>query len=254
MTQKQCDDRMMEHLTQDCYSPLKKDPTDSLSRKIDNVLKKLLNEQKIDKSFYNSCRTSNPIRPQLYGLPKIHKPGNPIRPIVSFYNTPLSSLYKQLSNIIKPLTLSPIRLKDSKEFVKHLQDTSDPNFSYYCSLDIKSLYNSCDIKKATDAVLKQFGQNPSLLPNNVTLDAIDVILHFSLDNSYLEYNNNFYRQTIGGPMGSPLTLTVALAEARVTEIETLAINSCQKPPKHYRHFVDDGFGQFTCKQHADEVL
>ena len=52
-------------------------------------------------------------------------------------------------------------------------------------------------------------------------------------------------------MGSPLT--VALAEVRVTEIETLA-NSCQKPPKHYRHFVDDGFGQFTFRQHADEFL
>ena len=184
---------MMEHLTQDCYSPLKKDPTDSLTRKLDNVLKKLLNEQKIDKSFYDSCRTSNARRPQLYGLPNIHKPGNPIRPIVSFYNTPLSSLHKRLSNIIKPLTLSLIRLKDSQEFVKHLQDTSDPNFSYNCSLDIKSLYTSCDMRKATDAVLKQFGQNSPLLPNNVTLDAIYALLHFSLDNSYLEYNNNIYR-------------------------------------------------------------
>ena len=66
------DDKMMEHLTQDCYSPLKEDPTDSLTRKLDNVLKKLLDEQKIDKSFYDSCRTPNPRRPQLYGLPKIH--------------------------------------------------------------------------------------------------------------------------------------------------------------------------------------
>ena len=63
MTQKQYDDKMMEHLTQDCYSPLKKDPTDSLTRKLDNVLKKLLNEQKTHKSFYDSCRTSNPRRP-----------------------------------------------------------------------------------------------------------------------------------------------------------------------------------------------
>ena len=84
MTQKQYDDKMMEHLTQDCYSPLKKDPTDSLTRKLDNVLKKLLNEQKIDKSFYDSCRTSNPRRRQLYGLPKIHKPGNPIDPSFHF--------------------------------------------------------------------------------------------------------------------------------------------------------------------------
>ena len=84
------------------------------------------------------------------------------------------------------------------------------------------------MKKATDTVLKPFGRNSSLLPNNVTLDAIYALLHFFLDNSYLEYNNNFYRQTIGGPMGSPLT--VALAEVRVTEIETLLLTPARSPP------------------------
>ena len=116
MTQKQYNDKILEHLDLDCYTPLNKDPTDSLNRKLDSVLKKLLKENKIDKPFFDSCRTSNPRRPQLYGLPKIHKPGNPIRPIVSYYNTPLSSLHKQLSIILKPLTISPLRLKDSSDF------------------------------------------------------------------------------------------------------------------------------------------
>ena len=107
MTQKQYNDKILEHLDLDCYTPLIKDPTDSLNRKLDSLLKKLLKENKIDKPFFDSCRTSNPRRPQLYGLPKIHKPGNPIRPIVSCYNTPLSSLHKQLSIILKPLTISP---------------------------------------------------------------------------------------------------------------------------------------------------
>ena len=71
-------------------------------------------------------------------------------------------------------------------------------------------------------------------------------------NSYFQYQDKFYKQTTGGPRGSPLT--VALAEIRVTETEQLALETASQPPKHYRHFVDDGFGHFTDKQHANEFL
>ena len=53
-------------------------------------------------------------------------------------------------------------------------------------------------------------------------------------------------------MGSPLT--VALAEIRVTYIEDLAISTSTNPPKHYYHFVDDGFGYFRNSQHAESFL
>ena len=53
-------------------------------------------------------------------------------------------------------------------------------------------------------------------------------------------------------MGSPLT--AALAEIRVTDIENLAMSTCPHPPKHCRHFVDDGFGHFTDRDHAKNFL
>ena len=53
-------------------------------------------------------------------------------------------------------------------------------------------------------------------------------------------------------MGSPLTM--ALAEIRVTDIENLAISTFPHSPKHYRHFVDDGFGHFTDRDHANNFL
>ena len=252
MTQKQYNDKILVHLDLDCYTPLNKEPTDSLNRKLESILKKLLKENKIDKPFFDSCRTSNARRPQLYGLPKIHKPGNPIRPIVSFYNTPLSSLHKQLSIILKPLTISPLRLKDSSDFVKHLNSSSDPNYSYYCSLDVKSLYTSCDMRLATTTVLDKLQEDPTILPDNITVDAVYTLLNFSLDNSYYQYQDKFYKQTTGGPMGSPLTVT--LAKIRVTETEQLALETSSQPPKHYRHFVDDGFGHFMDKQHANNFL
>ena len=88
MANYQCQQKMEEHVNSGTYSLLKKNPTESLSIKLDAVLKKLLKEDKISKSFYDNSRVLHPRAPQIYGLPKIHKPGNPIRPIVSFYDTP----------------------------------------------------------------------------------------------------------------------------------------------------------------------
>ena len=118
---------MEEHLNSGTYSLLKKNPAESPSRKLEAVLKKLLKEDKISKSFYDNSRVLYPRAPQIYGLPKINKPGNPIRPIVSFYDTPLSALHKQLSEVLKPLTLSDIRLKNSEDFLNKFRTTQPWN-------------------------------------------------------------------------------------------------------------------------------
>ena len=53
-------------------------------------------------------------------------------------------------------------------------------------------------------------------------------------------------------MGSPLT--VSLAEIRVTDVELQAIASSIRKLKNYYHFVDDGFGHFIDREHAEEFL
>ena len=104
--------------------------------------------------------------------------------------------------------------------VQILRDNQHPTHSYYCSFDIKSLYTSCSMKLAKCTVIKQFTRNPSLLPAYFSISALDTLINFCLDHSYFEYYGSFYSQTEGGPMGSPVT--VALAEVRVSEIESLA--------------------------------
>ena len=182
----------------------------------------------------------------------IHKPGNPIRPIVSFYDTPLSALHKQLSEVLKPLTLSDIRLKNSEDFLNKFKTHTDPEYSYYCSLDVKSLYTTCDMRKAVDTVMERLYKDPSILPPTITPEAIKSLLIFSLDNAYCEFDNKFYKQISGGPMGSPLTVT--LAEIRVTDIEQQALSSSTRKPKQYYHFVVDGLGYFINRTHAEEFL
>ena len=49
-----------------------------------------------------TCSVPQP--PKLYGLPKLHKPGTPMRPIVSFCGSPTHQLCKYLTTILQPLT------------------------------------------------------------------------------------------------------------------------------------------------------
>ena len=244
--------KMTEHISSGPYTLLQRDPTPSLPGKLDRILKKLLKEGKINNSVFKLCRNLHPRAPQLYGLPNIHKPNIPIRPIVSFFNTPLVALHKTLAHYIQPLTQSNIRIRDSKHMIQILHDNPHPTHSYYCSFDIKSLYTSCSMQLAKLTVIEQFSREPSLLPAHFSITALDTLISFYLDHSYFEYHGSFYSQSKGGPMGSPLT--VALAEVRVTHIESSALASSADPPSLYKHFVDDGISRYRDKQHAESFL
>ena len=223
-----------------------------MSRKLDVILKKLHKQKKISKQFYDDSRVLHPRSPKIYGLPKIHRSGNPLRPIVSFYGTPLSALHKQLSIVLKPLTQSKLRLTNTEDFLNKFRQDSDSEHGYHCSLDVKSLYTTCDMHAAVDIAMDKLRSNPGILPANITPEGINSLLNFSLDNSCLGFNSQFFRQNIGGPIGSPLT--VALAEIRVSYIEDMALRSFLDPPPHYYHFVDDGFGYFRNRSHAESFL
>ncbi|MCP4494476.1 MAG: hypothetical protein GY820_45335, partial [Gammaproteobacteria bacterium] len=252
LTHAQYLDKVNDHLSSGSYKCLQKDPTQSVTNKLYRILKRLRDEKKISPDLFDKMRNLHPRWPQLYGQPKIHKPGAPIRPVVSFYNTPLQALHKVLATYLKPLAQNSLRLKDSTDFKQRLDSSLNPSYYYHSSLDVQSLYTSCDMRLATTSAIASFEQNPHLLPSNLTTTTIGTLITLCLDNSYLEFNGSFYSQDKGGTMGSPLT--VELAEIRLAEIETLALSSSPDPPHSYSHFVDDGLGAFRDKRHAETFL
>ena len=248
LTHTQYLDKVNDHLSSGSYTQLSNYPTQSITSKLYRVLKKLRDEKKITTDLFNKMRNLHPRWSQLYGQPKIHKPGAPIRPVVSSYNTPLQALHKVLATYLKPLAQNPLRLKDSSDF-KRLDASLNPSYSYH---DVKSLYTSCDMRLATRSAISIFEQKPQLLPSNLTTTTIGTLITFCLDNSYLEFNGSFYSQDEGGTMGSPLI--VELAEIRLAEIESMALSSSPDPPHTYSHFVDDGLGAFRDRPHAKAFL
>ena len=91
------EDKMTNFLSDEStYRLLEKDPTPSLQRKMNATLLQLKKDRKIPTTKYNTLRCSSGRIPSIYGLPKIHKPDVPLRPIVSFYSSPTYELSKFL--------------------------------------------------------------------------------------------------------------------------------------------------------------
>ena len=65
------------------YEILKKDPTNTFKNKLINILKTMNKEGNISQILYRQLYPTSYQAPRFYGLPKIHKPDMPLRPIVS---------------------------------------------------------------------------------------------------------------------------------------------------------------------------
>ena len=85
------------------YRKLKKYPTTREENKMNAMLLDLKNKGILAEELYRQLRSSGGQIPLFYGLPKIHKTGTPLRPIVSFISSPTYALSKFLSKILSPL-------------------------------------------------------------------------------------------------------------------------------------------------------
>ena len=78
------------------YKKLAKDPTPGLERKMNGMLLRLKKSGSIPGALYDRLQSSAGGLPLLYGLPKVHKPEVPLRPIVSFVQSLTYQLSKHL--------------------------------------------------------------------------------------------------------------------------------------------------------------
>ena len=63
----------------------------------------LKKSNKISEKTYKLLRSSDGLAPRLHGLPKIHKEGVFLRPIVSFVNSPTYNVSRYLARVLSPV-------------------------------------------------------------------------------------------------------------------------------------------------------
>ena len=85
------------------YKVLSKDPTSHLKNKLISLLKDIKHTGGLSTTKYKQLYPTSVVPPKFYGLPKIHKTGTPLRPIVSSRGSITYGIAKELAHIIKPL-------------------------------------------------------------------------------------------------------------------------------------------------------
>ena len=208
--------------------------------KINRFLRKLKKEAIINQLEYDEMYSSGSSPGVLYGLPKVHKPNVPLRPILSAYNTSNFNLAKYLVPKLAHLTTNTFTVKNSYTFANEIV-TNDNTNNIMCSFDVESLFTNIPLDEVIEICLKQLFPDPSTKFHNFSKNQFKYLLELSVKNTYFIFNGELYEQIDGVAMGSPLGPT--LANIFLCYYESKWLQDCPHnyKPTYYRRYVDDTF-------------
>ena len=231
--------KLMALITEGPYKKLKKDPTQSIENKIYKTLFKFKNEFTDFERMKLTTHHSKP--PHLYGLPKIHKPEIPLRPIISSIEAPCHLLSKYLLKIINPLAGNTDSfIKNSQHFIEKIRQTNINNNTLMVSFDVVSLFTNVPVDK-TLTILKSKLENDRFLHNRTKLsvNTIMELITLCVTTTYFQLDKDFYEQTFGMPMGS--SLSPFLSNIFMEFFEDNFVQTYTNKPLVWWRYVDDIF-------------
>ena len=129
-----------EHLNdRSTYQQLETNPNNRICNAATTMIDYFHTHHYIDDETRRFLLPPDPVRtPVFYGLPKIHKPNNPLRPIVSGCQSPTDQLSAFVTHFIQPLaTKIPSFIKDSIHFINLLKSIGPlPENIILCTADV----------------------------------------------------------------------------------------------------------------------
>ena len=151
----------------------------------------------ITKGLYHWLRQSGSQPPRIYGLPKIHKPEVPLKPIVSScIGAPSYKLSKHIASLISPLAgKTDWHVRNSKHFVEVMAGLRVEEDKMLVSFDVTSLFTNVPIDEAVHVIRDKL-RGDETLEDRTTLspDRVEELLEACLRSTYFSYEGDFYEQ------------------------------------------------------------
>ncbi|CAF2717694.1 unnamed protein product [Rotaria sp. Silwood2] len=193
----------------------------------------------------------------LYFLPKPHKIGTPLRPIVAAIHAPTILVSKFLDDLLRPIfnrVAHHTIYIDSIDLVKRLENYEKQGHrlstTKFITADVKNLYTMIPKGGALDALYRfiiKYGKDRQI--GNLTVNTIIRLACVVLDTNCFVYGDKYYKQVRGGAMGSPFTMT--LANIYMYEWEQTLIQYQQQRNELYGRYIDDIF--MTSNESLDNI-
>ena len=140
---------MNENLRCGSYRKLSNNPIPKIMKEVKKTIMESNLDDKLKRKLIPSCETI----PRIYRLPKIHKEGVPLRPIVNTIGSPTYELAKYVAKILKPLVGNTDSfIKDSHDFVNLIKNETLEKDDILVSFDVVSLFTKIPLDEAIQVI------------------------------------------------------------------------------------------------------
>ncbi|CAF4037931.1 unnamed protein product [Rotaria sordida] len=240
------------------YKELTSNPFDEIFYKVIQLLNQLRLAKKINEWQKQKMM---PIRNKIelaymYFLPKPHKKGTPLRPIVNTIHAATTGISKYLDHLIRPLFDRYVRsttIVDGIDLLnqlhKYIQTDYFNSSTLFITFDITNLYTMLPQEESLAILAEFLHVHHCESIERISIDTIVELGRIVLQANAFVYGKKFYRQIIGGAMGSAFTLTLANIFMWKWERQTIL----SKLPSHefYDRYIDYIF--FTSNENEIKV-
>ncbi|XP_062558073.1 uncharacterized protein LOC134222944 [Armigeres subalbatus] len=198
-------DRKLQHMIddEDTYRKLNRDPTSTYQKRNNEFAKRLAELKLVDRATEMRLKTYKATSPRIYGAPKAHKEGLPLRPVVPCMTSPSYTLSQFVGKIIQKSIVGRYNVTDSFSFCQLINNVQLPPDYVLISLDVVSLF-TCIPK---GLVIRDVIDNWDNIKKNtdINLDLFLEITEFCIDCSYFRFKGKYFQQVCGTAMGNPLS-------------------------------------------------
>jgi hypothetical protein len=272
--------RKMESLISDRtkFEPIDHDPTIAEEDRLTRKLRCLKERRFITEQEYDLCFPSGSQPGTLYGLPKVHKVGVPLRPILSATGTFNYGIARLLVNRLSHLKKHPTTIQDTFSFVDDLHSLRlDMSEHRLISFDVVNLFTNVPLKDTIQVVLNQLypgkcqcesatqctphvEKKKKKKKNNepkcvLCLDRSDMkwLLETATSRTHFIFNGQYYSQINGVAMGSPVG--PLLADIFLVHLEKELMHRLEeKGVVYWRRYVDDVLAIVRKDTNVDELI
>ena len=226
------------------YKILSHDPTKLHAELVNGTIDNFKKERILDEKIANALKATDVKTSHFYLLPKIHKPNNPGRPVVSSINCHTSKISQFVDFHLQPFVQSmDSYLKDTTDFLNKLKDQRVQKNTILVTMDVKSLYTNIPNQEGIQAVKSVLEKSNKSSLTSVITSFLGLIL--TLNN--FQFNDKNYLQINGASMGTKCSPTYA--NIFMSEFEKLFIYPKIKHKSQlYLRNIDDIFLLWTATE------
>ena len=266
MEKDEYNNKMMEILNdKNTFKIVESDETLAQEDRLIRKLKQLKTDGFITEKEYKFCRPTGSQPARIYGLPKIHKVGKPLRPIVSSIGTFNYKLAKLLANKLDHLRKTDTIIKNTFTFVDELLSLKYNNSEIkMISFDISNLFTNVPLHRTIQIILdKLYGLEHTCTYSDKKRNdwcskcknrfEMKYLLEAATKGTNFIFNSKNYTQINGVAMGSPLG--PLFADIYVNYLEEKLMSQLKNNGLVYwKRFVDDTFAIVKKDAKIDKII